>query len=267
MNINETASALAFSRAAADYDEVSIGNPIVQKLRARTQRRMLHHWHGGNRVLELNCGTGADALFLAEHGIAVLATDISPAMIERTQEKIAGNDLERVASTRVLAFEQISELNGTQFDGALSMFGGLNCTKDIANVFRDVATLLPGNGIFLASFLGKYSLWEVLAYTARLNFRKAFRRWRHKPLLANVYDIKVPTFYWSVAELMAYASPYFTLERIESWSALSPPPASLRFLRKHKNLSGKLFSLEEKIAHKFPFNRLGDHVILELKKK
>jgi ubiquinone/menaquinone biosynthesis C-methylase UbiE len=267
MNNNETASALAFSRAAADYDEVSIGNPIVQRLRDRTQRRMRHYWRKGNSVLELNCGTGADALFLAKQGIGVLATDISSAMIARTQEKIAEKHLEALAGTRVLAFEQLSELRGTQFDGALSMFGGLNCTKNIENVFPDVALLLKPEGVFIASFLGKYSLWEILAYALRMNFRKAFRRWRRKPLLANVYDIKVPTYYWSVAELIQYASPYFTVERIESWSVVSPPPASLRFLRKHKALCEKLFSLEEKIADNYPFNRLGDHVILELKKK
>jgi len=147
------------------------------------------------------------------------------------------------------------------------MFGGLNCTKEIGTVFSDVASLLKTDGVFIASFLGKYSLWEMFAYSARLNFRKAFRRWRRKPLLANVYDIKVPTYYWSVAELIKYASPYFTVERIESWSVTSPPPASLRFLRKNKTLCEKLFFFEEKTAGVFPFNRLGDHVILELKKK
>jgi len=267
MTSNKPAAYEGFSRAAADYDEVSIANHIVQRLRERAQRRMLLHWRVGDHVLELNCGTGADALFLAQHGINVLATDISPAMIARTKEKIRRERLESLAHTRVLAFDELPSLTGMQFTGALSMFGGLNCAEDIEKVFHDVAQLLRPGGTFIASFLGKYSMWETLAYLSRAHFRTAFRRWRATPLYANVYDIKVPTRYWSEKKLENLVQTHFSVQRIEAWSVISPPPASLRFLREHKKLCALLFSAEEAIAHVFPFNRLGDHVVLELKKK
>ena len=40
----------------------------------------------GLRILEINCGTGADAIWLAEQGHTVTATDASPAMIWQAQQ-------------------------------------------------------------------------------------------------------------------------------------------------------------------------------------
>jgi len=42
---------------------------------------------GGN-ILELNAGTGVDAVFLAEQGYKVYATDISDVMINEIQAKV-----------------------------------------------------------------------------------------------------------------------------------------------------------------------------------
>ena len=45
-------------------------------------RELLRTFHPGQRVLEINCGTGIDAVSLGERGIRVLACDIAPRMIE-----------------------------------------------------------------------------------------------------------------------------------------------------------------------------------------
>ena len=51
-------------------------------MRGATQRRLEARFSAGHRVLELNCGTGEDAVFLARRGVRVLATDLSGAMVE-----------------------------------------------------------------------------------------------------------------------------------------------------------------------------------------
>src|ERR1035437_11001672 len=96
MQHENSPASLAFSRAAAEYDEHAIGNPIIQRLRSRAQSRMLYHWHAGDHILELNCGTGADALFLARHGIRVLATDGAAGMIERTRAHVEEEHVEQL---------------------------------------------------------------------------------------------------------------------------------------------------------------------------
>jgi SAM-dependent methyltransferase len=45
--------------------------------------------HRGLRVLDLGCAGGRNAVFLAEHGADVEATDGSGAMVERTRERLA----------------------------------------------------------------------------------------------------------------------------------------------------------------------------------
>src|SRR5690242_13812772 len=42
------------------------------------------------RTLEIGCGTGTNALWLAAHAFDVLATDVSPRAIERARKKGAG---------------------------------------------------------------------------------------------------------------------------------------------------------------------------------
>ena len=68
-----------FDALAADYDRSFTASAIGQRMRAAVWRRLDTAFAPGERVLELNCGTGEDAVHLAERGVRVLATDVSPA--------------------------------------------------------------------------------------------------------------------------------------------------------------------------------------------
>ena len=59
----------------------------------------------GVDVLEINCGTGSDALHFAEQGANVLATDISPSMIDYAKEKCTVSDN---VSFEVLAINKLA---------------------------------------------------------------------------------------------------------------------------------------------------------------
>ena len=56
------------------------------------QRILLKHLPDGARILEIGCGCGRDALFLAEHGFRVVATDASAGMLEAFR-KSAGDQI------------------------------------------------------------------------------------------------------------------------------------------------------------------------------
>ena len=86
--INTMQSHSPFDAYASSYDAHFDNNPIAQQLRSIVQQTMLRYFQKGNSILELNCGTGTDAIFLAHHGMHVLATDSSSGMIHKTGEKI-----------------------------------------------------------------------------------------------------------------------------------------------------------------------------------
>jgi ubiquinone/menaquinone biosynthesis C-methylase UbiE len=82
----------AFDTLAPTYDNDFTQQAIGQILRARVHQRLLSHFSASQHVLEIGCGTGEDALFLAEQGITVTATDASEEMLSIAREKTNHQD-------------------------------------------------------------------------------------------------------------------------------------------------------------------------------
>ena len=70
-----------------------------------------------------NCGTGIDAVHLAERGIEVLACDLSPRMIELATGRSIAANVAIWPIFRVMPTEDISELmTEGPFDGVCPIF-------------------------------------------------------------------------------------------------------------------------------------------------
>ena len=95
-------------------------------MRAAVWTRCAARFRPGFRILEMNCGTGEDAQWLAARGMQVLATDISPRMIEVSRRKLASAPENQAVQFLTLSWEQLGTLEAEPFDGMLSNFGGLN---------------------------------------------------------------------------------------------------------------------------------------------
>ena len=67
----------AFDALAERYDGMFTNSLIGRAQRDAVWSMAIRTFKCGDRILELNCGTGEDALFLAHHGITVLACDAS----------------------------------------------------------------------------------------------------------------------------------------------------------------------------------------------
>ncbi len=133
----------------------------------------------GDYVLELNCGTGEDALFLSRQGVSVFACDASERMIDvaRRRTEVEGRDLS--LWFEALPIEQIDELRSIgPFDGVFSNFSGLNCVRDVAEVAMHLATLVKLGGRLLLCLSTRVCLWEMFWYLGKGDFSRAFRRWK-----------------------------------------------------------------------------------------
>jgi SAM-dependent methyltransferase len=141
----------AYDAIAAEYDIRQAGD---EWMRTRLHQHYLRAFRPGERVLDIGCGTGTDALELARHGIHVLGIDGSAGMVAQAHQRTTASGF----SACVLAIEDIGALNET-FDGAYSSFASLS-TVDLALFAHDVATLLEPRARLVVHMLNRFSLWE-----------------------------------------------------------------------------------------------------------
>jgi ubiquinone/menaquinone biosynthesis C-methylase UbiE len=85
----------AFSRTAEKYDAFADDHPNQTRIRDKVYAHIQRFVPAGARILELNCGTGTDAVELARRGYRVHATDIASGMLERLRDKIDQYDLSK----------------------------------------------------------------------------------------------------------------------------------------------------------------------------
>ncbi|HET9808153.1 MAG TPA: methyltransferase domain-containing protein, partial [Candidatus Limnocylindria bacterium] len=78
----------AFSRTAERYDRFAEDHPHQTRMRHKVHAHLTRHLPPGARILELNAGTGTDAVHLAQQGFRVHATDIAPGMLKRLRDKV-----------------------------------------------------------------------------------------------------------------------------------------------------------------------------------
>src|SRR5712675_1791017 len=155
-------AALVFDQMAGGYDEVFTNSMIGRAQRDAVWNVLTQIFQSGDRVLELNCGTGEDAFFLAHNGVSVTACDASEQMIQ-----IASGRLRKEASGAPVQFnllptEHIRELQpSTQLDGAFSNFSGLNCVADLKQTAENLATLLSPGAPLLVCVSTRFCLWEM----------------------------------------------------------------------------------------------------------
>jgi len=252
----------AFDALAATYDAQFTDSRIGTLMRQAVWQRLDACFHPGQRILELNCGTGADAVYLGQYGVRVLATDLSPAMVQITRQKVARAGLTAMVQVQQLALENIAALKAAPFDGALSNFGGLNCVADLAGVGRALAAQLHHGALVLLCLMGPLVPWEwgwFLCHGAPVT---AFRRLRPSGVVWRGLTIHYP----SIGTLRRAFSPAFRLRRASALGALLPPPFAEGWIGKYPRLLALLNRWERRLEACPPLPWLADHYVLELQR-
>jgi ubiquinone/menaquinone biosynthesis C-methylase UbiE len=256
----------AFDRMAYSYDST-----FTKSVIGRAQRRVVWDalkkaFHSGDRVLELNCGTGEDALFLASRGVSVTAYDASPRMIEVAETRKSTRASNAQVQFGVLRNENLAYLAPlARFDGAFSNFSGLNCMENVRDVAMNLARLIRPEGRVLVCVSTRSCLWEIVWYAAQGNFGKAFRRVRGSAI-AQLDEIAVPVWYPTIQQMRRMFSIWFRLQSIRAVGLFVPPSYVEQYARGHR----KLLAVTEKMDRIFaawPLLRaVGDHVLLEFER-
>jgi ubiquinone/menaquinone biosynthesis C-methylase UbiE len=256
----------AFDGVAAEYDKIFTDSQIGRAQRDAVWRVLVRTFHPGDRVLELNCGTGEDALFLGRRGVSVLACDASAEMVAVARRRLLAEAPWAPIEFEQLPTERIVEIGTCGFEGVFSNFSGLNCVADLHAAAAALAGLVRPRGSLLLCLSSRYCIVEIVYLLCRGNPGKAFRRCRGHSV-PHIGGLEVGVHYLSVRQLRAAFAPYFRLISYLGVGVAVPPSYCETWVRKHPIAFRFLCWLEQALAS-LPFLRVtGDHVLLHFRKE
>ena len=266
----------AFDTIANEYDKSFTDTAVGRSMRERVWALLSQAVTGSHRVttvLELNCGTGEDALWLARQGWRVLATDVSAEMVDVARAKAAAQLSESLPAEKhlqfqVCGFSAIGRFAGQQFDLVFSNFGGLNCAspEELKSLSLDLQKLVAPGGVFVAVVMSRFCWQETLYFLLKGKPREAFRRRSRKPVEARLDEkTTVPTWYYSPKEIRR-CFPDFQVKKVRSVGFWLPPSYLNPFFEKRPRLLGFLNFLEMNFAPAW-FAPASDHFLICLEKK
>lgn len=256
--------AQSFDAAAARYDADFSGRLLGRWLRAGVRERLAELFPAGSRVLELGCGTGDDAVWLAERGVHVTAVDSSPAMLAAAAARVEQAQVADRVSLEQLELEELGRLaqpSGRRFDGAVSNFGPLNCVRDRRPIAESLARCVRPGGRVALVVMGPVCAWEIAWHLARGRPRTAFRRFRSGAPAHVGGGATVRVWYPSPRRLRAELEPWFAHRETVAVGVVLPPPYLSSLVERRPDLFARLRRLERRIAERFPSPWLADHYL------
>ena len=220
------------------------------------------------KILEINCGTGEDALKLAALGHNVIATDASEMMIEKARRKLTASKINNDhIEFMQCSFDELQQnFRDEKFDLVFSDFGGINCIDKagITKLSNDLFSITNPGGYLFFTVMSSFCLWEILYYTSKGKLNTAFRRMR-KHVQFNVNGYAMPVFYYSPRDLKKLFQSKFKMVETYPAGLFIPPSYLEKQFSKHPKWLQKLNRWEKRLGKYSLFSPLADHYCIILK--
>jgi len=257
-----------FDGVASAYDASFTDTLLGRWLRAAVQERLERAFPPGSSVLELGCGTGEDAIWLAKQGVRVTAGDSSPSMLRAAAAKAERAGV--TANVEILpldlrapdAFEPPAP-----FDGAFSSFGALNCVGDRRPLVEALGRWVRPGGRVVLVVMGPVCAWETASHLLRGRPRSALRRLRAGAPAHVGAGATTPTWYPSARRLRAELEPWFQHRTTVGIGALLPPSYLGGLVERHRTAFDRLRRLERRLEASLPVRSLADHYVSEFERR
>lgn len=236
----------------------------MRRLRERSWHAIDKAFPRPSRILDVGAGTGVDTIHLIRRGHEVVACDPSAAMLGHLAAKAQATAVALPA--HCLPARRIGELadiyGQASFDGAVSSFGALNLEPDLATSVAGLGRLVRPGGCLVASLLNRWAVVESLGNLAMLRPARAARRWRGRGTFrAGPLETGHVVRYDTLPAIRRALRPAFEVTHCEALAFASPPPSGKNAVR-HRRLLSALDSIDRVVAARWPFNRLGDHLLV-----
>lgn len=256
----------AFDSIAEQYDDIFTHSLIGRAQRNAVRQVLRETFRSGQHVLELNCGTGEDALFLASMGVSVFACDASERMITVAARRVAAERRGAQVQLEMRSSENIGGLrHAAPFDGVLSNFSGLNCVSNLASMARQLAGMVRSRGQLVLCLSSRVCLWETLWFLAQRQPHRAIRRWRGATM-AQLGEIQLAVQYPTMSDIQKAFAPAFAVRQRMGIGVTVPPSYLEHLARRFPQLLIGLTAIDRRVATWPGFRSLGDHTLLVLER-
>jgi SAM-dependent methyltransferase len=251
-------SADAFDHIAARYDAEATDALISRWLRERVWAWLADMFRPGDHVLEIGCGTGEDAVWLALRGVHITATDASPQMLDLTRQKAEAAGVSALVSTRLLDLNDAATWALPPHDGAFSNYGALNCVGDWRDLGAALGRIVRPGGRVGFVVMGPFCLWETLWHGLHGDLHTATRRWRGRSV-ATVGGVSFPVHYPTPGRFSRDLGAAFMRQRVMGVGVALPPSDVYGVIGKRVALARLLRRVERVLAPYPPFRYAADH--------
>jgi ubiquinone/menaquinone biosynthesis C-methylase UbiE len=254
----------AFSRTAEKYDAFADDHPHLTRIRNKVYAHIEKWIPLKSRILELNAGTGTDAVALARHGYHIHATDIASGMLERLRPKVEQFELNEQVTFQQLSFTELEHVHGAPFDAVFSNLGGLNCIPDLSPVIAQLPRVLRPNGLVTWVLMPPICLWEMAEIFRGLP-RLAFRRLAPSGTRAYLEGMYFTVYYFTLQQTLRWFGKEYDCLAIEGLSVITPTAESKNFAKRYARLYRALCWLDDRLASRPPWRGWGDFFIITLR--
>lgn len=267
-SVSEQAAEKAFSKQSVVFDDIYSSNLIIEYKRQRVRDHVMQYLKPNSSILELNAGTGEDAIWFAKNGHTVHATDISKGMQEKLVEKVTKENVGSQVSNEVCSFAQLQDLKiKGPYDLIFSNFAGLNCTGELDKVLSSFTALLNPGGFVTMVILPKFCLWESMMFL-KGDFKTASRRFfSSNGVKAHIEGEYFTCWYYDPSYVIGKTKNDFEVLSIEGLCTIVPPSYLENFPRKRPSLFNWLKGKEDKWKGSWPWKNIGDYYIISLRKR
>lgn len=265
---HEQRAAAAFDKQSVIFDQLYSGDTTIRYKRKRVRDHVHRYLRPGGTILELNAGTGEDAIYFAGNGYRVHATDISSGMQQVLKEKAGALGFDNAITTEICSFTELEKLQQRgPYDMIFSNFAGLNCTGDLDKVLRSFDALLKPGGLITLVVLPPFCLWET-ALVFKGKFKTAFRRFfSSEGVPAHIEGHHFTCWYYKPSYIKHVLENNYDLLSLEGLCTIVPPSYIEHFAEKHPRWFRWLKKQEDLRKDRWPWKHIGDYYIISLRKK
>ena len=254
----------AFSRTADKYDAFAEDHPHLTRLRSKVYTHLGRFLPPGSRLIELNAGSGVDAVHLAQQGYFVHATDIAPGMLARFHDKVDRLGLQDRVTIQECSFTELEKVQAVSFDAVFSDMGGLNCIPDLSPVIQSLPNVLRPGGLVTWVLMPRVCLWEI-AELFRGHPKLAFRRFSRTGTRSHLEGLYFNVYYFSPQQVLRWFGDDYQFLSLEGLSVITPTAESKNLAKRFPRIYRALALLDDYLAPHAPWSGWGDFYILSLR--